>query len=254
MSVHRPLLTVVTVVRNAANDIAATFQSIAALKSPDIEYIVLDGGSTDGTLEQIRRYAHIIDYWHSQPDGGIYFAMNEALQHAHGAFVLNMNAGDQLIQVPEEALRAILDTDTDMLCCSVETDGGFTHHPLWDMRIKRFNTVPHQGCFYKHTLFSQYRYDVRYRVFADYDLNQRLFATGIQALLNPQVVAFHGLSGISNNRKYSKEMFTIVRRNFGLLGQLRSWLHFKKEGLKARLHNWFGIKINDATKTFHSHA
>ena len=254
MSAHRPLLTVVTVVRNASDDIIKTFESIAALKSTDLEYIVLDGGSTDGTIEQIQRFSHIIDYWHSRPDGGIYFAMNEALQYAHGHFVVNMNAGDSLLSIPTEALKTLLATDHDMLCCPVVTDGGFNHFPLWDERIKRFNTVPHQGCFYKLEIFHQHRYDIRYKVFADFDLNQRLFAMGFKAKLNDQVVSFHSLDGVSNNRKYSRETFTIVRRNFGLCGQLSSWLHFKKEGIKARLNRWFGIKINDATKQYHSHA
>ena len=64
--------------------------------------------------------------------------MNEALQYAHGHFVVNMNAGDSLLSIPTEALKTLLATDHDMLCCPVVTDGGFNHFPLWDERIKRF--------------------------------------------------------------------------------------------------------------------
>ena len=82
-----PLLTIITVVRNAVNEIEATFQSIAALKKPWVEYVVLDGGSTDGTQNIIRKYQHIIDYWHSQTDAGIYDAMNQAAALARGNYV-----------------------------------------------------------------------------------------------------------------------------------------------------------------------
>lgn len=253
MASARPLLSIITVVRNAVRDIEDTLRSVAALKNDAIEYIVIDGGSTDGTQALIAAYADDIDYTHSRTDGGIYPAMNEGLEHAHGHFVLNMNAGDRLLSVPTELLEAHTQDGTDLICCRVETDGGFTHLPLWDGRIKKFNTLPHQGCFYRRALFAQYRYDIRYRIFADFDLNQRLFATGAKGVLGRESVAFHSLGGVSNSGLYAEEMFTIVRRNFGIGAQVCSWLYFKKQGLKERLRKWFGLQLEDPTKKFYAH-
>ena len=90
----KPLITVITVVFNAAELIEATILSVLEQSCDSIEYIVIDGGSSDGTLDIIRRYDHAIDYWASEPDNGIYDAMNKGLSLASGQWVNFMNAGD----------------------------------------------------------------------------------------------------------------------------------------------------------------
>lgn len=238
----KPLLTIVSVVLNPGALIERTFQSIEMQKTSDVEYLVLDGGSTDGTMELIHRYSHIIDYHHSRPDKGIYDAMNIATQLAHGEYVLNINAGDELLDIPFALLREAAREKTRVFCCGVITEQGAPLLPRWSRCLKTHNTLPHQGCFYHRSLFEQFRYDTRFRVFADFDLNQRLFRHRVKAATHAMIVARHDMTGISNDAIHGQELFSIVRKNYGCFSLLLSWLHFKKEGLQARF-----------SRLFHSH-
>jgi len=92
----KPLVTVVTVVFNEENHLEETILSVINQKYDNIEYIVIDGGSTDRTPEIIRKYDHVIDYWLSEKDHGIFDAMNKGISLAYGCWLNFMNAGDVL--------------------------------------------------------------------------------------------------------------------------------------------------------------
>jgi Glycosyl transferase family 2 len=91
-----PLLSIVTVVYNGAKYLEQTIQSVIHQSYPHLEYIIVDGGSTDETLEIVRRYEDKINYWISDVDGGIYSAMNKGTRLAQGSHVLHLNADDLL--------------------------------------------------------------------------------------------------------------------------------------------------------------
>lgn len=227
------ILTIVTVVLNSANEIEKTLQSVQKLKSARIEYVVLDGGSTDGTVEIIKRYAASIDYWQTQKDGGIYEAMNDSLNYAHGNYILNLNAGDELLSVPFEELEQGMAV-CDVFCADICSEHGAKTNARIGKQLCLYNTIPHQACFYKREVFERFRYDTCYRVFADFDLNQRIYKAGLRFQVCRHLVAFHSLQGVSASGKYADEIFRIVKSNYGSLFVFLSWLHFKKEGLKAR--------------------
>ncbi|MFC1868750.1 glycosyltransferase family 2 protein [Thermodesulfobacteriota bacterium] len=90
----QPLFTIVTVVYNGKDILEETILSIIGQTYENVEYIIVDGGSTDGTLEIIRKYEHAIDYWMSEKDDGIYDAMNKGIDLTTGAWINFMNAGD----------------------------------------------------------------------------------------------------------------------------------------------------------------
>ncbi|MFH0761601.1 MAG: glycosyltransferase family 2 protein [Bacteroidota bacterium] len=90
----KPLVSVITVVFNSVNLLEQTIQSVLNQTWPDIEYIIIDGGSKDGTVDIIRKYERKIAYWVSEPDGGLYDAMNKGLAAATGDFVWFLNSGD----------------------------------------------------------------------------------------------------------------------------------------------------------------
>lgn len=89
-----PKVSVITVVFNGEDHIEATILSVLGQNYPNVEYLVIDGGSTDGTLKLIKKYEANIAYWHTEKDSGIYDAMNKGLTKATGNWVNFMNAGD----------------------------------------------------------------------------------------------------------------------------------------------------------------
>src|SRR5690554_1584625 len=96
-SEDKPLITVVTVVYNGAEFLEDTIKSVIEQTYDNVEYIIVDGGSIDGTLEIIKKYGHAIDYWVSEPDKGIYDAMNKGINLMCGGWVVFLNADDYFV-------------------------------------------------------------------------------------------------------------------------------------------------------------
>ena len=91
-----PLISIITVSYNAVKVIEQTISSVVNLNFDDYEYIIVDGGSTDGTIDVIKNYKDKITQWISEPDKGIYDAMNKGAYIAKGEYLIYINAGDQI--------------------------------------------------------------------------------------------------------------------------------------------------------------
>lgn len=234
-----PLVSIVTVVRNAAKEIAKTFSSIRSIKNEYVEYIVIDGNSTDGTQEVAAQYADTIDVFLSESDKGIYDAMNKASKLTKGHYILNINAGDTLLYLPYDILQNGVTSQVDVLCGCVKTEKGIVT-PSWSKQMKYHNTLPHQGCFYSRQLLLTHPYNLNYRIFADFDVNQRLFQHKVKTLIISDIIAFHSINGISNDSHHATELFQVIRNNFGLTAVVRAWCHFKFQGLRQRIKYGFG--------------
>ena len=105
-------VTIITVVKNAGTVITSLFDSVRKFKTNEVEFIVLDGVSTDDTLSIIKQNSDIIDTWLSEPDKGIYDAMNKATLLARGNWLLFMGADDQLLDGFPEIIPLLKDHDT----------------------------------------------------------------------------------------------------------------------------------------------
>src|ERR1700761_1705639 len=136
------LISVITVVYNSRPELISLLQSVASHKSQDVELIVIDGGSTDGTLELLQSQDSNIDYWLSEPDRGIYDAMNKGISKARGYFLLHLNAGDQLLSLPIGDLEIARSQDIDIAAFQVLLDGKRKFHPSGGIRL-RFNNTLH---------------------------------------------------------------------------------------------------------------
>lgn len=229
------LLTIVTVVYNDRKGITETIESVIRNKSDEIEYVVIDGGSTDGTLEIINNYQTHIDIFVSEPDNGIYDAMNKSIKLGNGNYILNINSGDILLINPlEHVSRSILESKTlNLILFNVLQSNGKLFRNKFSSEIKIHNTVHHQGILYrldKHRL-----YDLRYVVFSDYDYNVNIYKSNAQFLKIEKTISKHDLGGISHSGNHFNENFEIVEKNYGKLYVKIAFIYFKLRGLRARL-------------------
>lgn len=182
----KPLITVITVVFNGASTIEGTIQSVINQTYDNLEYIIVDGGSTDGTIDILRRYGHAVDYWVSEKDGGIYDAMNKGISLASGAYVGMLNADD--LFAGQEVMRDYADR-----FCALDVDAIFSglnivsqanmHKILRKYRVDRLSAwllrigvMPAHPTFYckRACLESAGPYDTGYRIAADFEMLARL--------------------------------------------------------------------------------
>lgn len=207
----RPLVSVITVVLRDREELGRILDNVARFRGEDLEFIVIDGGSSDGTVELLESRSDDVDYWLSEADTGIYEAMNKGLKVARGEFVLHLNAGDRLLKVPAEWLRARR-SFVDVVPCRVrETRRIFFPRPSWYLRVD--NAWHHQGTFYQREAHPGY--DGRYRVFGDFDLNQRMLLARKRVELCPEIVAEHASGGLSSGSIPYREKLGAIRENFG---------------------------------------
>ena len=230
-----PLVSIITVVFRACDELPDLIESVVRLKTDQVEFIVIDGGSKDGTCELLNEYDSLIDYWVSEPDRGVYDAMNKGIASARGAFLFHLNAGDRLLHIPVRELEAAAARGTDIVAFGVSIDGRREFRPSRGPLLRLKNTLHHQGTFYKREGFPVY--DVSYKVFADFDANQRLARRGARIEIFDKIVAMHmggGLSDIHSKANVS-EFFHVIRQNYGWTYLPPAWLICKWQGLRTRL-------------------
>jgi glycosyltransferase involved in cell wall biosynthesis len=195
-------ISVITVVYNGAATLEATLQSIAAQTWQHVEYIIVDGGSTDGTLALIEKYKDHIASWVSEPDKGVYDAMNKGIRMATGDFLYFLGSDDcfhdaDVLQAMfgNEPVEAVDILYGDVVSPSYKSryDGPFDYAKL----LRR--NVSHQAAFYRRTLFDRFgNYDLRYRMHADWEFNLRCFRDNtVRTKYKPVLVASFGAEGIS---------------------------------------------------------
>jgi glycosyltransferase involved in cell wall biosynthesis len=209
----RPLVSIVVVVFRDREELHEVAQSVFPHQSRDVELIVIDGGSDDGTVELLSSLNGQIDYWMSEPDEGIYDAMNKGVAASRGEYILHLNAGDRLIQVPLDTLRRCLEDDIDVASCGVLIDRKNVYVPKTGFPMKIANWWHHQGTFYRRS--SHLGYDTGYRICGDFELNQRLVKAGASVRLFADIVAEHQNNGISMHPSGQKEIFRSIRLHFG---------------------------------------
>lgn len=166
-------LSVITVNRNHLSGLKATFASVLEQSNQDFEFIVIDGASTDGSAEFLAENAHRTHYCVSEPDSGIYNAMNKGIRKAHGDYVLFMNSGDVFYDKNVvDTVLPHLDGINELVIGSSIYPDGFVHKMPPGMKLKYFwgNSLPHQATFIAHDLFNKYGY---YR--EDYRCSSDLF-------------------------------------------------------------------------------
>lgn len=222
-----PLLTVATVCYNAASSIGATIDSVLGQTArADIEYLVVDGGSTDGTLETVLSYGNRIDRVVSEKDGGIYDAMNKAAALARGEWMLFMNSGDLFASpdVVEKAGLGSADADIAYGDCLVRYYGFSVLDPgLPADRLYRKMIASHQSVFARSELLRERPFDLSYAICADYDFLCSCWANGKRFLRLEYPVASI-LSGGFSDGAMARNLREKREIAYRASGDLRIWL------------------------------
>jgi glycosyltransferase involved in cell wall biosynthesis len=239
------LFAVVTVVFNSANDLESTIVSVSNQSFRDFQYIIIDGGSTDGTVDLISKYRHLIDYSVSEPDMGVYDAFNKACRQINAEWIIFLGAGDTFYN--NETLECIsnamehIGEETEIIYGKVVVNNN--NSPIkvmnrqWDqMRGKWRGGRPmlphHQGIFHRRRLFAGGSpFDISYRVAADSKLVYRSIER-VDPVYVDVPVASVLLGGLSTDPRY----VTITAREIDRVN--------RELGYTNRPHqSWFNLKV-----------
>ncbi|QJD78368.1 glycosyltransferase family 2 protein [Spirosoma rhododendri] len=210
----RPLISVITVVYNARPTLEATLKSVLSQKKDLFEYWIIDGGSTDGSVELIRQYENQITGWITEPDGGIYDAMNKGINRSTGKWLYFLGGDDTLRPDVFEQMRPMLKSEYDMVFGDVMFDNGHRMQSFMGIRTMLQNTVHHQSAFYNSAVFSGYRYRTDLKIVSDYDLNLKLYVQHAKTQYVPIIVADCATGGASSELHGSLSETNAVRSSY----------------------------------------
>ncbi len=202
-----PRLSIITINLNNAIGLQKTIESVVNQTFTDYEFIVIDGGSTDGSVDIIKQYAEKITYWVSEPDKGIYNAMNKGILLAKGEYCLFLNSGDWLIEAKglQKAFEII--GGEDIIYCDLQTEKEIWYNPEKLTLLTFFKgTIGHPSTFIKTTLFSTIGYyNENNKIVSDWEF---IITAIIKFQCSYQHIAFlltyFGNDGISSNPTYQK--------------------------------------------------
>jgi glycosyltransferase involved in cell wall biosynthesis len=238
-----PLATIITVVRNGGTAIEQTIQSVVRHQCDEMEYIVVDGNSTDATLACIKSYESAIDYWISEPDKGIYDAIEKGMKASKGLYCLVINLGDLLLELPLKELRDLKNAEGDVGMFIVQMSNGKVHESKIDYRTKFANTLHHQGCFYRREIALKYNFQA-YPHFADFDLNQKLLIAKQKFVRYHRTISYFSVDGVSSLAIHRNEYYRVVRDNFGKWWELVARTYIAQGNMKKHIRSlrnrWFG--------------
>lgn len=233
----KPLVSVITVCLNAADIIERTIQSVMSQGYPDIEYIVMDGGSNDGTLDIIRRYDNHLSYWVSEKDAGISDAFNKGFLVSKGRWIAYLNAGD--VYYNNNAID-------NLMACSDKNDiiyGGLESFKKRDKELNYYypndvhkdiywlkDAIPHQSCIVSREVFNKIGlFDPNMKFAMDYEFFLRAHISGFKFKAIHEIITHIDTNGVSANfwKKQLKE-FLSAQKKHKILPWLQKFYYYKR--------------------------
>lgn len=208
-----PFFTIITVVKNGGRSLQKAIDSLKAQTFKDFEYLILDGGSTDNTLEIIDKNSLNVDYSVSRKDNGLYYALNQGIGLAQGKFIGLLHSDDVY---EEEALSKIYGLISSNSKASViygaikfsknQNETFFINdNKLYDRMIY------HPACFVEKNLYLRLgTFNTRYKIAADYEFMLRCKVMGVEFLGENTVIATFAENGLSSKHKFRSIIETSI--------------------------------------------
>jgi glycosyltransferase involved in cell wall biosynthesis len=221
MKTASPLISIITVVYNCSNTLEETILSVINQDFDNFEYIIIDGASTDGSTEIIKKYQDKITYWISEPDKGIYDAMNKGIKLSKGEWSYFMNAGDSFYdsKLLSNIKNLLEDSVYDVVVGKVKIynniNNSFGYFPEFDANFINYNPrylfnthLCHQAIFVKTLSYKHVdSFNLDYKVFSDFNSVFSIIkiANGFKKI--DLVIANYNLDGVSANYKNAIKLF-----------------------------------------------
>jgi glycosyltransferase involved in cell wall biosynthesis len=240
---NQPLITIITVTYNAADSLEVTIQSVLNQTYHNLEYIIIDGGSTDSTIDIIKKYETHIAYWCSEPDKGIYDAMNKGIALSEGALIGLINAGDTYLP---NALFSI--TEKYISSDKLFIYYGDIYRWYTDANIKiKVNSsfeelkysmsICHQAMFItKYTYLTHGLYNLNYKYVSDYAYILSLLQANANFIYVDSIIACYQTGGVTDEKMLESRIESI-RVHFD--SKSKYWHHAVIKYLKQLLRYYF---------------
>lgn len=240
-------ISIITVVFNSVNYIEETINSVINQTYSNIEYIIIDGSSTDGTKELINKYKTNIDYYISEKDHGIYDAMNKALNHVTGSWIVFMNSGDKFYN--NKVLSDInLNSTYDMYfgATKIISNNSISkvRYPISINNIWKGMICCHQSIIFNSNIFKSTKFNIKYSLSADYNLiYSQIMQNAKIAYINNITAIYYdeGVSKINYNKVLIQNRTISLSNESNILNKLYIYFYYQMKIYFQKFKNMFII-------------
>lgn len=242
MKNNLPLVSIITVCFNSAKTIEQTILSVLHQTYSNIEYIIIDGGSSDGTQGIIKKYSDRVAYSVSEPDNGIYDAMNKGIRAATGEIIGIINSDDwyDLDAIAKVVEIYSKNKGVDVIHGGIRIYENERFSTSYCPRIKELNLcmIPHPSCFITKAAYNQYGvYNINYRIAADYELVARIYSAKGKFVYYNTILANLRMGGASDLQSNKGQLESEeIRKLYNLKYEVSIYKQFKKR-VKSVIRN-----------------
>lgn len=219
---QRPLISIITVVLNSVETIERTINSIINQSFADYEYIIIDGGSNDGTLDIIRKYSNYISFWISESDKGIYDAMNKGIAHAKGQYIGILNSDDWYVTNSLSAVANQIQNNPNIDIIYGNVLGYYSESNIVvansdHTKLCKGNSIGHSAAFVRKECYLKRNYKINYKIGADYDFFLWCLVSNYTFMKIDENISYFTYNGVSSVPDFSNffEIFPIWKEHLG---------------------------------------
>jgi glycosyltransferase involved in cell wall biosynthesis len=220
MEKDAPKISIITVTFNASLSLEQTIDSVVKQSYKNIEFIIVDGGSTDGTVDLLKKYEGQITHWISEPDHGVYDAMNKAVTMATGSWVYFLGSGDLLVDGLDNIAPLLVDKNCIYYGDVYRQDLSAVYGGKFSGFRLAVSNICHQAIFYPAGVFRKRKYDLKYKIQADHAFNMLCYGDKQYRFKHfPIIVCLYEGNGYSDkvlDYSFFEDKIKLVKSNFSI--------------------------------------